>query len=1128
MTESSATAPSPPVPPPSPQPLSPRERRRLVETSDDLLSAARRYVRFTLAREALAALLGLVAATALFVGVAAALWLVGLRQPVIRTLVGVALLGSLGLWAAWLAQHTLRRMRDPRGLTRAMLGFGPDGTYPPEADALRTALAFAEAPAEATQDDPVLGSPALRLAHIEAASQTLAARELTRRPSPWLTRAFVAAALATGALFALWNWPDPRIQDAVTWALRALVPQPGAKQAVTQSYLADLTVKFQYPTFTGRPERTVRGATGDIAAPAGTIITIEATSLVPVSAAAVRFETASDGVAAPSTGTGTGMVTAQVGLGNGGARRISVAFPMTAAGTYRFVLESDGDELLDRPHALEIETDAAPTVQWAEIVRGDEALAADANGEIEVRGDETLVLRYVAEDDYGLTAVKLATGLTGETKKEITLSNTPEGKERSTVGEHVLELAPFNLRAGDRLSISIIAFDNHTGPVTARALPGAAGGETGVPEQAATSSALSGEAGPQRGTSPVRVLKIFSPAEQRRKLEAKAREVWELAITHLADRLEAERSDKGLAGDVETFSTLNGSLSSLATATGELVRKELAPAMADMGDDDAAATLTTAFQNFFLAVQQEANSEAARLNDAKARVKGDPVAASTSGPLSKSLGDALFARSKKTVGVLEHHILYLEDLLDERRVADLLSQMKELDAARSRLADKIAKLKDKDDPALRAEILREIERIKREMANVLNELAQMQPQIEGFVNPDALAEQAEQMEDLSQMVSENRLDDAMKELDDMAQAMKETVDGLRDRLDAMSEQYQEAASEMDKLAQKLEGLKGEQERLLKQTESIADRARERREADLNKAGRELREKVQARLDQVRKDLREVPDRALPEQVQPMLQAARKRADELDELLKRDDFAEASDIAKQLQGQLDMLPWMLGQKEQGGPREKALQQAGQQSRRINEELQKAMQGAAAQLTGPESKDIQELQRKQGQLAKEVADAGREMGELADKAPALGPGFSQKLTAAEGAMRKAEGHLAQKDPVPATDRQREAIDQLGQASDGLRESAQGMREKEGAGQGGEGMGGRIPRPGGATEMPGGDKDGNGRRPNSQKVAIPKPSEFQVSDEFRKDLLDAMKQGTPETYKEQVKGYYRELIR
>jgi hypothetical protein len=44
----------------------------------------------------------------------------------------------------------------------------------------------------------------------------------------------------------------------------------------------------------------------------------------------------------------------------------------------------------------------------------------------------------------------------------------------------------------------------------------------------------------------------------------------------------------------------------------------------------------------------------------------------------------------------------------------------------------------------------------------------------------------------------------------------------------------------------------------------------------------------------------------------------------------------------------------------------------------------------------------------------------------------------------------------------------------------------------------------------------------------VKIPDGSEFRVPDAFRKDILDAMKEGAPQDWMGEVKRYYEELVK
>ena len=58
--------------------------------------------------------------------------------------------------------------------------------------------------------------------------------------------------------------------------------------------------------------------------------------------------------------------------------------------------------------------------------------------------------------------------------------------------------------------------------------------------------------------------------------------------------------------------------------------------------------------------------------------------------------------------------------------------------------------------------------------------------------------------------------------------------------------------------------------------------------------------------------------------------------------------------------------------------------------------------------------------------------------------------------------------------------------------------------------------------------GEQQGDTGDPTQEKVEIPGAEAHRISEEFRKDLLEAMKQGAPERYKNEVQRYYEELVK
>ena len=64
--------------------------------------------------------------------------------------------------------------------------------------------------------------------------------------------------------------------------------------------------------------------------------------------------------------------------------------------------------------------------------------------------------------------------------------------------------------------------------------------------------------------------------------------------------------------------------------------------------------------------------------------------------------------------------------------------------------------------------------------------------------------------------------------------------------------------------------------------------------------------------------------------------------------------------------------------------------------------------------------------------------------------------------------------------------------------------------------------------ASESDGGTEEGDGLQAANEKVEIPSAESFKPPEEFRRELLDAMRQGAPEPYRSELQRYYQELIR
>jgi hypothetical protein len=240
-------------------------------------------------------------------------------------------------------------------------------------------------------------------------------------------------------------------------------------------------------------------------------------------------------------------------------------------------------------------------------------------------------------------------------------------------------------------------------------------------------------------------------------------------------------------------------------------------------------------------------------------------------------------------------------------------------------------------------------------------------------------------------------------------------------------------------------------------------------------------------------------------------------------LKANDYdlaAEAAEHAQRSARGLSVLGELQEQRQAylgGGPEERA--RAHEMARRLERNAQKAqeIEQKLSQLFPPSSQLMSEEDREslkgmaaqQRDLQKRAQELQRRMQGMQQRAPIFGKDAQRQMQVVGQQMEAAEGELESKEPGRAHSQQRAALE-------GLQQFAQRMDEAQ------RQSGGSMPMPVGDGPAP-----EDGRELSREKVEIPDPDDSKAPREFRKDLLEAMKQGVPERYREQVKRYYEELV-
>jgi hypothetical protein len=254
---------------------------------------------------------------------------------------------------------------------------------------------------------------------------------------------------------------------------------------------------------------------------------------------------------------------------------------------------------------------------------------------------------------------------------------------------------------------------------------------------------------------------------------------------------------------------------------------------------------------------------------------------------------------------------------------------------------------------------------------------------------------------------------------------------------------------------------------------------------------------------------------------------------LGEMLKGWDLKESFDLAKDMSQNLNQwnsrmqntLEQKAGRNETAPKRDiqvaEKVQDATHLNQQIIKDLESMMQSLEEQqiasMTEEEQGNLQKYAEKQKGLQEESEDLMEMTDKLSEQNPFMDETADQQLDMASKSMGKAKEKLDKHDAQGAVIDERESLYRLAEAKKGIEMT----KERIGKGM----MGSGIPMP---MQRPfRGRMDEGQFGASTEKVEIPPEEAYKVPKEFREDILNAMKEGLPEKYKELNKDYYQRLV-
>ena len=762
-----------------------------------------------------------------------------------------------------------------------------------------------------------------------------------------------------------------------------------------------------------------------------------------------------------------------------GNRDLEGTFIAKQSGHYRFVFYGPRDtRLVTGPEiALNVEADKAPQV----------SLMTPAV-ELEVDPGQKVTLKYEATDDYGLSGLALVFRTPGAQKE--TRVPLPREDGRRNRATHTWDLGTLKVDPGDRITYYVEAQDNDA------------------------------VEGPKKGVSRTQVLRIYSAAEHRRAALEKAEQLWGRMVDHLADRLEGpDRAKQKDPQAIATAASVDTSGQQLVTDMRTLAR-ELARGR------DVPTELVSALSNISESLGSHINgtSDLRRLYLRTQRARGEDW----------GTGNRLSSTVNEEIEELEKDILYLESLLDRQKLEALQELAKQLANERRELSNLVEQYKNNPDEQARQAVMEQIQQLKSRINELMQRMAEMRKGIrDEHFNAEALSEMMKEqdmqgaLDEVEKLMREGKTDEALAKLQQLGMQMDEMLQNLdQENIEPGAEQYPELAEKFGKFMEELQATAQEQQKVAEQTRQLRDQARSQNRERLTEKGKAMKDDLLRKVQQAQEDYKKLQPEQLNSRAARPLEEAQSELQNVEQALKVNDFDLAAEAAARAEDAAQQLSMMGEQQKQldemfGNPPEVRQQSANLAQRLerdarnvedVNKQLQSLFPPPGSQLSQQERQQLQQLAQQQGQLEQRAQGLRQQMEEMQQMAPLFGEEATQQMEGVGQRMGEASQRMQGKDPGRGYGEQQAAME-------GLRQFQQQMQEGQRGGKGG------LPLPFGAGARR--QEGNNGKDPKNQ-VELPDEDAFQAPKEFRKDLLDAMKQGAPEKYREQVKRYYEELVK
>lgn len=758
-------------------------------------------------------------------------------------------------------------------------------------------------------------------------------------------------------------------------------------------------------------------------------------------------------------------------------RNLSAKFLLETSGQYHVAFLSGERVKAEGPDlSITVEADQPPQVR---ITSPGSELELDP-------AKQQVTVKFEANDDYGIAALDLVFRPSGGEQQRVTLK--PDDG-RTTRGQYQWELLPLKLKPGQTVSYFLEATDNDA------------------------------VKGPKKGVSATLKLKLYSADEHRREALKKAEALWERLILHLADRLEgADRISPATREAALAGAPVDERASHLYQDFNQLT--------ADLRHDrDPPEELVDALANISTQLTRDTAAISAQRRVLTREVRpGVPAEAPPS--LARRLSISVAADADHS----EKNVLYLEALLDRQKLEAIKALARELKEDRRELSALLEDYNKTKDPATQQALLDQMAQLKQQMLELEQRMSELAKGLrDDFMNADAMQEMMNEqnlgstLDEVEKLIREGKSEEAMKKMQELSMQMDEFLQNLDEAADSADQKMDpELAKKFEEFQDNLEQTVQQQDALSEKTRAMRDKYRAQQKERIARQGEALKKELQQKLDELDKSWKQLDGDRYGSRFQDTKSQAERDLENVKQSLAADDFDLASESADRLEQKSDQMASeadeqrRLDEMFQNPPevrreskqlRDK-LSHDAKKAEEIAKKLRDLFPQPGQQMSDPDRAQMQDMAKSQKQLQQRAQQLQQQMEDIGQRAPIFNEEAQQQVEQAAEKMQNAGQRLQGKDASRGYGEQQGALQSL----KGLQQSMQQQ-----AGKGGKGG---IPLP-----LKGA---GQGRGTKQEKVEIPDEDPNLAPREFRKDVMELMKQGAPDRYRDQNKKYYEELVK